>query len=437
MQQPGKGKINVVTLGCSKNLVDSEVLMNQLKMGGWEVVHDSNDTEAKVVIINTCGFIADAKEESVDTIMGFVDAKNKGIIDKVFVMGCLAQRYRNELQDEVPEVDGFFGVSELPAVLHALNTPVFSGCLTTRLLTTPGHYAYLKISEGCSWGCSYCAIPLIRGKHISRTVESLVEEVTILSEKGVKELILIAQDSTYYGMDIYGERRIAQLIDRLSQIKGIEWIRLHYAYPAHFPDDLIATIANNPKVCKYVDLPLQHISDRVLKAMHRGISRSETIALVEKLRQNIPGVAIRTTFLVGHPGEDQEDFDELMSFVDEFRLERVGVFTYSEEEGTYAQQYLADTIPPDEKERRASELMELQRNISFMINHSRVGSIIRVIVDSVEDEMIICRSEFDSPEVDQYVNIHLHGYSQNLKPGDFVNVKIVDADDYDLIGELC
>lgn len=436
MQQRGMKKVNVVTLGCSKNVVDSEVLMNQLKMGGWEVVHDSNDPEAKVVIINTCGFIADAKEESVDTIMGFVDAKSKGIIDRVFVMGCLAQRYRNELQDEIPEVDGFFGVSELPEILHSLNNQVFSECLTTRLLTTPNHYAFLKISEGCSWGCSYCAIPLIRGKHISRTVESLVEEATILSEKGVKELILIAQDSTYYGMDIYGERKIAQLIDRLSQIKGIEWIRLHYAYPAHFPDDLIATIANNPKVCKYVDLPLQHISDRMLKAMHRGISQSETIILVEKLRQKIPGVAIRTTFLVGHPGEEIEDFNELMAFVDNYKLDRVGVFTYSEEEGTYAQQYLPDTIPQAEKEWRATQLMELQRSISLMINQSRVGSMLRVMIDSMEEEAIFCRTEYDSPEVDQNVIIHRNSSSQNVKPGEFVNVKIVEADDYDLIGEL-
>lgn len=428
-------KINIVTLGCSKNIVDSEVLMKQLQLGGWQPVHNSNDLSAKVVIVNTCGFIADAKEESVDTIMGFVDAKNKGAIERIYVMGCLPQRYKEELKIEIPEVDGFFGVSDLPQILRTLNTPYSTSCLNRRFITTPKHYAFLKISEGCNWGCSYCAIPIIRGKYVSRSIESLLDEATSLSEQGVKELIIIAQDSTYYGLDIYGKRMISELLERLSQIDKVEWIRLHYAYPANFPADLMETIKNNPKICKYIDIPFQHISDKVLKLMRRGITKSETVDFVETIRSKIPEICMRTTFLVGHPGETEGDFNELLDFVRKYQFDRVGVFSYSEEEGTYAANNFEDIITSEEKERRATVLMEVQREISLTNNLKKVGSLVKVIVDSAGKDEIIGRTEFDSPEVDQEVLAN-NAKGKNIEVGDFITVKIKSAQEYDVIGEI-
>ncbi|HDP74836.1 MAG TPA: 30S ribosomal protein S12 methylthiotransferase RimO [Bacteroidales bacterium] len=427
-------KVNVVTLGCSKNVVDSEVLMHQLDKGGWEIVHNSNDPSARVVVINTCGFIGDAKEESVETILGFVDAKGKGLIDKIYVMGCLSQRYRNELEAEIPEVDGFFGVSDLPRIVPELNVTYNESEVNRRWLTTPKHYAFLKISEGCNWGCSFCAIPLIRGKHVSRPIESLIDETTKLANQGVKELIVIAQDTTYYGFDIYGERRITQLLNSLSQIDGIEWIRLHYAYPSAFPDDLIAEINSNPKICKYIDIPLQHINTQVLKMMRRGINREQTIDLIEKIRKNIPEIAIRTTFLVGHPGETLEAYNELVDFVKDYQFDRVGAFAYSEEEGTYAAQKFTDSISNEEKTRRVDKLMEIQQMVSLELNQQRVWRTFKVIIDAVEGHYAVCRTEFDSPEVDQEVLVKLNG--NNVKPGEFHTVRIVEAQEYDLFGEF-
>lgn len=427
-------KINIITLGCSKNLVDSEYLMKQLETGGWTVVFDSNDLSAKVVIVNTCGFIADAKEESVFTIVSLVEAKQKGDIDKIFVMGCLSQRYKEDLKKELPEVDGFFGVNEMPEILTALNTNVSEEFLNRRLLTTPKHYAYLKISEGCSWGCSFCAIPLIRGKHVSKSMPELIEQAKWLAQNGVKELILIAQDSTYYGKDIYGERRLPELMEKLSGIEGVEWIRLHYAYPTGFPDELLSVIASEPKVCKYIDIPFQHISDKVLKMMRRGITKEQTLELVKKIRQTIPDVAIRTTLLVGHPGEGEEEFNELVDFVKASRFERLGVFAYSEEEGTHSATY-ADEIPENVKQERVEKLMSIQREVSLENNRRRIGKSLKVIIDREEGEFYVGRSEFDSPEVDQEILID-KSLSRALVPGDFVLCTIENADDYDLYGKV-
>lgn len=428
-------KINIVTLGCSKNIVDSEFLMKQLDFDGWQVVHDSNDISAKVVVINTCGFIADAKEESTDTIIRFVNAKNEGLIDRIYVMGCLSQRYKDELKKEIPEVDGFYGVADLPEILRDLKTKYSEEVSNYRLIQTPKHYAYLKISEGCNWGCSYCTIPLIRGKHVSRTIESLIDEATQLAHDGVKELLVIAQDSTYYGLDIYGKRMLPDLINDLSKIEGIEWIRIHYAYPSNFPLELIDVIKNNPKVCKYIDIPFQHISDSMLKRMRRGITKDETIAFINKLRQEVSDIAIRTTFLVGHPGETEKDFNELIDFVKESQFERVGVFTYSEEEGTHSAINFSDDISPEEKERKSSILMELQREISYNNNMKKIGNTFKVVVDRVDDDYLVCRSEYDSPEVDQEVLIKKNS-KKRVKTGTFINVKITSCDDYDLIGEI-
>lgn len=428
-------KINIVTLGCSKNVVDSEVLMYQLKRNGWQVVHNSNDPSAKVVVINTCGFIGDAKEEAIDTIFDFIKAKNAGVIDKVFVIGCLVERYREELKKDIPEVDGVYGVAELPSILNGLNSQYFEDCTTRRELTTPKHYAYLKISEGCNWGCSYCAIPMIRGKHISRSMESLVEEATILANGGAKELILIAQDLTYYGLDLYKRRTIAELVQKLSQIDGIEWIRLHYAYPAHFPEDLIDVIASNSKVCKYLDIPLQHINSEMLHLMQRGIDREQTIGLVDKLREKIPDIAIRTTFIVGHPGETDEKFDELLKFVSEYKFDRVGVFPYFHEEGTFAGENFSDDIPEEVKQKRADVLMERQMKISLDNNRGKIGKVIRVIIDSVDNDQAICRTQWDSPEVDQEVIVSIPS-GKSLIQGSFINVKVTLAQEYELYAEL-
>ena len=350
-------------------------------------------------------------------------------------MGCLSQRYKDELSAEIPEVDGFYGVNDLPIILKDLKTKYSSEIETSRFLTTPKHYAYLKISEGCNWGCSYCAIPLIRGKHISRSIDSLVEEATLLANDGVKELLVIAQDSTFYGLDLYGKRMLSELLDRLSEINGIEWIRIHYAYPSAFPSDLINTIKNNPKICKYIDIPFQHISDKMLNVMRRGTSKKETVDLVKRLKCEIPSIAIRTTFLVGHPEESEKDFNELVDFVKKYRFDRVGVFTYSEEEGTYSAKTYPDDISEEVKNNRLDIIMELQREISLKNNQSRIGQTFKVIVDRFENQYIIGRTEYDSPEVDQEVIIKKDN-THNIKQGDFIIVRITSCDDYDLIGEI-
>jgi len=426
--------VNVVTLGCSKNIVDSEQVMRQLTGSGFSVVHNSDNlSESSIVLINTCGFIGDAKEESIEMILKFAEAKKNGQVERIYVFGCLSQRYREELTSEIPEVDGFYGVNELKTVIKVLGAEYQQQLLNERELTTPDHYAYLKISEGCSWGCAYCAIPLIRGQHVSRPMEDLIVEAQLLAKKGVKELIVIAQDSTYYGKDIYGKRRIADLLTELSTIDGIEWIRLHYAYPYQFPEELIAAIATNPKICAYLDIPFQHISDTVLTKMRRHISMKETYALIEKLRSGIPNLALRTTLLVGHPGEGVEEFDELCRFVEKVRFDRLGVFPYSEEEGTHGAKNYQDIIPLEEKVRRAGEIMRIQQKIAEELNSQKVGKIIRVIIDSENADFYVGRTEYDSPEVDGEVMVKKG--AKSLFPGEFYEVRITDSLDYDLIGE--
>jgi ribosomal protein S12 methylthiotransferase len=428
-----KKKINVVTLGCSKNVVDSEYLMKQFEADGWSIVFDSNDTSARVVVINTCGFIADAKEESINTILSFTEEKRKGNVDKVFVMGCLSQRYKEDLLVEIPEVDGFFGVNDLPEILNTLNTKLTVSKLNQRFITTPNHYAYLKISEGCSWGCSFCAIPLIRGKHISKSMPELLEQAQFLVNQGVKELILIAQDSTFYGKDIYGSRKLPELVESLSQIDGLEWIRIHYAYPNDFPMDLLKVMASNPKVCKYLDIPFQHISTSVLKLMRRGITKEDTLKLIQSIRSEIPDIALRTTLLVGHPGETENDFNELLQFVKDTKFDRLGVFAYSDEEGTFSSQ-LANDVPEATKQQRVEQVMEVQREISLINNNIRVGKIYKILIDRIENNLLIGRTESDSPEVDQEVIIEIG--NSTLKPGDFTECRITGAEDYDLFGEI-
>jgi ribosomal protein S12 methylthiotransferase len=429
-----KKAINIITLGCSKNVVDSEYLMKQLDAGGWQVTHDSNDSSAKIVVINTCGFIADAQEESIDTILSFIKAKKDGVVDKVFVMGCLSQRFKDDLIAEIPEVDGFFGVGDMPAILRSLDTKISEENYNKRLITTPKHYAYLKISEGCSWGCSFCAIPLIRGKHISKPIPELVEQAQFLVNEGVKELILIAQDSTFYGKDIYGSRKLPELVNELSSINGLEWIRIHYAYPTGFPVDLIKVISENPKVCKYLDIPFQHISNNVLSLMRRGITSTETKELIWSIRQNVPDIAIRTTLLVGHPGETEDDFQELIEFVRTSKFERLGVFAYSEEVGTYSASLL-NSIPEEVKQSRVEEIMEIQRQISLNNNNLKIGNIYKVLIDRREGDYLVGRTEFDSPEVDQEVLINADKNTME-KSGDFTFCKITGANDYDLFGEI-
>jgi ribosomal protein S12 methylthiotransferase len=426
-------QINLITLGCSKNVVDSEKLMARLRRGGYTLLHDSEEASAKIVIINTCGFITDAKEESVNTILSFAAAKRRGDIEKLFVFGCLSERYKNDLRKEIGEVDEFFGVNSMDDILTSIGVPHVPASAGERLLTTPAHYAYLKISEGCNRRCSYCAIPLIRGKHVSTPVEALVSEAKLLAGKGVKELMVVAQDTTFYGVDIYGERRLAALLDALSAVAGIGWIRLHYAYPAQFPDDVIDALRRNHKLCKYLDIPFQHVNDGVLKNMRRGVNRRQTYNLIEKLRERAPGVALRTTLLVGHPGEDEAAFAELMEFVREVKFERLGVFTYSEEEGTYGAKHLKDALPQAEKHQRANALMQLQAEISASLNHAKVGKTFRVMLDRKEGDYYVGRTEFDSPEVDGETLITS---DKPLRSGCFYNVKITSADEFDLYGEI-
>lgn len=428
-----KKKINIVTLGCSKNVVDSEHLMAQLAAAGYELTYDSNSTDAKIVVINTCGFIGDAKEESINTILEFANAKNNGLIERLYVIGCLSERYADELRAEIPEVDSFFGVKDIFAVAAELGAEYRNELRGERMLTTAKHYAYLKISEGCNWGCGYCAIPLIRGKHISVPMEDLIDEARRLAAKGVRELMVIAQDTTYYGMDLYGERRLAQLLRELCRIEGIEWIRLHYAYPTAFPDDVIAVMRDEPKICKYLDMPLQHIADSQLKSMRRGITKAQSYELVEKLRREIPDLVLRTTMLVGYPNESDADFDELIEFVDRVRFERLGVFPYSEEEQTYSATELTDNVDPETKTERVEKIMELQSRISRENNQKRVGSELSVIVDGLQGDFYVARSQYDSPEVDQEILIDSE---QELQIGSFYNVRITEAEEYDLYGEV-
>jgi ribosomal protein S12 methylthiotransferase len=424
-------KINVITLGCSKNLIDSEVMMRQLQ-SDYTIAHDS-DEASDIVIINTCGFINDAKEESIDTILRSVEAKKAGEIQKVFVTGCLSERYKKDLQSEILNVDGFYGVNELPEVLNALEVNYKNELLGERLLTTPQHYAYLKISEGCDRTCSFCAIPLIRGKHISKTIEEIVKESEYLASQGVKEVMLIAQDLTYYGIDIYRKRKIAELVQKISEVEGIEWIRLHYAYPAGFPEDLLDVMKNNPKVCNYLDIPLQHISDTMLKSMKRALGKEATLKLVKKIRKQLPDAAIRTTMIVGYPGETEDDFQQLMDFLQVSNFERLGVFQYSHEEGTTAFP-LKDDVPGKVKQDRADRLMALQQEISFTLNKAKEGKVFSTIIDKKEGEFYIGRTEFDSPEVDNEVLIAADKH--NLTIGEFYNVKITKAEFYDLYGEV-
>lgn len=425
--------INLVTLGCSKNLVDSEKLMGQLEASGFTLMHDSSSTKAKTVVINTCGFIKDAKEESVDTILQFAKAKVKGKIDNLFVIGCLAERYKTDLEKEIPEVNQFFGVNSLPEVLRALGSEFRNDLIGTRKQTTLAHYAYLKVSEGCDRTCAFCAIPLIRGRHISRPVEELVEEAKQLASKGVKELILIAQDLTYYGLDIYKKQEITGLVKELSKIDGIEWIRLHYAYPHKFPEDLIIEIKENPKVCKYLDIPIQHISNNVLLKMRRSSSKEEIVRLMAKLKSEIKDIAIRTTLLTGFPEESEQDFEELKSFIQEARFERLGIFPYSHEENTHAYRQFSDNIPEKTKISRVEELMDLQQDISLQLNLNKVGKTYKIIIDREEADYYIGRTEYDSPEVDNEVLVEK---KVDLEIGTFYNARIINASEYDLFAEI-
>jgi ribosomal protein S12 methylthiotransferase len=425
-------RINVVTMGCSKNLVDSELFLSQMAANGYEVVHDGGVADARMVAINTCGFILDAKEESVNSILEFVAAKNRGEIDKIFVFGCLTERYKDDLIKEIPEVDGFYGKFQVKKMVSDLKAEYRMSLSHQRYQTTPAHYAYLKISEGCDRHCSYCAIPRMTGKHKSVPMEELVAEATVLAAKGVKELLVIAQDLSYYGIDLYKEQRLAGLIQKLSEISGIEWIRLHYAYPTKFPFDLLPVMRENSNVAGYLDIALQHCSDNLLKLMRRNITKAETIALVQRIRKEVPGIHLRTTLLVGHPGETKEDFEELKQFVRDMRFERLGVFPYSHEEDTFAGETYQDTIPQEVKQDRADEIMAIQEEIALEINTQKIGSVMKVLIDRREEEYFVGRTEFDSPEVDGEVLISGKG----LTIGNFYRVKITDAEAFDLYGEV-
>lgn len=424
-------KINIITLGCSKNVVDSEKLLRQISAGGFEVMHDSDDASADTVIINTCGFIRDAKEESIDTILRFVKAREKGELKNLYVMGCLAERYMHELKKEIPEVNKYFGVNNITGVLSEMGLNLRDDLLTDRMLTGPGHYAYLKISEGCDRTCAFCAIPLIRGRYTSRTIENLVSEAAKLAETGVKELILIAQDLCYYGLDLYKRQALPDLVTELLKIESLEWIRLHYLYPANFPFELIPVIKENPRICRYIDMPVQHISDSMLKLMRRSHNREETLFILNTIRKELPDAAIRTTLIAGHPGETEEDFEELKKFISDFRFDRLGVFPYSHEEDTYSYKKYTDEVPEEVKESRAAGLMEIQQGISAGLNQSKTGKIFKTIIDRKEGNYFIGRTEHDSPEVDNEVLI---SSEKSIIPGQFYNIKITEATEFDLYG---
>jgi len=428
-----KNKVNVITLGCSKNLFDSEITMTQLQANGFEVEHEAKQDDSEIVIINTCGFIDNAKEESVNTILRYAEAKKDGQVDKLYVTGCLSERYKEGLEDEIKEVDAFFGTRDLPKLLKTLKADYKHELIGERVITTPSHYAFLKISEGCDRKCSFCAIPLMRGNHVSTSIEDLVIQAKNLAKQGVKELILIAQELTFYGLDIYGERKLPQLLEELSKVDGIEWIRLHYAYPTGFPMEIIHEMKNNPKVCNYLDIPLQHASNNMLKAMKRGATREKTTKLINDVRELIPDIAVRTTFIVGFPGETRADIEEMKEWVIEMQFDRLGVFTYSHEEDTTAFT-LEDDVADEEKQSRAQEVMDVQQEISLSLNQKKIGKTFKVLFDRVEGDYFVGRTEYDSPDVDNEVLVSKE--NNYIRIGDFANVKIIDADDFDLYGEV-
>ena len=427
-----KNKINVITLGCSKNVYDSEVLMGQLRANGKEVTHEAIKDEGNIIVINTCGFIDNAKEESVNTILEYAEKKEQGLVDKVFVTGCLSERYRPDLEKEIPNIDQFFGTTELPLLLKALGADYKHELIGERLTTTPKNYAYLKIAEGCDRPCSFCAIPLMRGKHKSTPIEHLVIEAEKLAKNGVKELILIAQDLTYYGLDLYKKRNLAELLEALVKVEGIEWIRLHYAFPTGFPMDVLELMKREPKICNYLDIPLQHISDSILKSMRRGTTQEKTTNLIQEFRTLVPEMTIRTTLIVGYPGETEEDFNILKNWVEEMRFERLGCFTYSHEENTHAY-LLEDDVPEEVKQDRAAQIMDIQAQISWELNQEKIGQTFKCVIDRKEGEHFVGRTEFDSPDVDNEVLIDASKFY--LKTGDFVNLKIIDATEFDLYAE--
>ena len=429
-----RNTIDIITLGCSKNLVDSEKLMRQLEANGYKVTHDSPNPQGEIAVINTCGFIGDAKEESINMILEFCEAKEEGRLKKLYVMGCLSERYLKELEVEIPQVDKFYGKFNWNELLADLGKEFHDEMAIERTLTTPKHYAYLKISEGCDRSCAYCAIPIITGKHVSRPMEEIIDEVKLLVSKGVKEFQIIAQELTYYGVDLYKSQKLPELIEKIAQVPGVEWIRLHYAYPTHFPEDLFRVMRENDNVCKYMDIALQHISDNMLTRMRRNVSKSETYDLIEKFRREVPGIHLRTTLMVGFPGETEEDFAELKEFVQKARFDRMGAFAYSEEEGTYAAETYEDSIPQEVKQTRLDELMALQQEISADLSHAKIGQEFKVIIDRKEGEYYIGRTQFDSPEVDPEVLIKADG--KRLFSGRFYQVRITNADDFDLFGEV-
>jgi ribosomal protein S12 methylthiotransferase len=429
-----KNKVNVVTLGCSKNLVDSEVLMGQLKANKFEVEHESEDTDHQIVIINTCGFVDNAKQESIDTILRYVDAKNAGEVEKVYVTGCLSERYKGDLEKEIPDVDAYFGTRDLPRLLKTLKADYKHELVGERLLTTPNHYAYFKISEGCDRPCSFCAIPLMRGGHISVPIEELVSRAKSLASKGTRELLLIAQDLTYYGLDLYKKRELAKLLEAVANVEGVDWIRLHYAFPSGFPMEVLDVMKKYDNVCKYLDMPLQHISDNMLKSMRRGITKQKTIDIVNEIRDKVPGIALRTTLIAGYPGETEKDHEEMLKWVEETKFERLGIFTYSHEENTHAH-LLKDDVSEKVKKQRADAVMKLQQEISYNLNQEKIGKTYKTLIDRKEGPYYIGRSEFDSPDVDNEVLVKASD-DIHLRFGDFVNVKINEANDFDLFGEL-
>jgi ribosomal protein S12 methylthiotransferase len=432
MKTKKQSKVNIITLGCSKNMVDSEVMSGQLAANDFDVVHENAKLDHNIVIVNTCGFIDKAKEESINTILDQVDLKKKGKLDKVYVTGCLSERYKNNLEEEIPEVDAFFGTMDLPRLLSTLNADYKAELVGERLLSTPSHYAYMKISEGCNRTCSFCAIPLMRGEHRSKSMEELISEAERLVKMGVKEIMLIAQELTYYGLDLYKKRMLPELLKSLAKVEGIEWIRLHYAYPSKFPLEIIDVMKEEPKICNYLDMPLQHASDRMLKAMKRQITQQEMKDLIAEIRSRIPGICLRTTLIAGFPGETEEDVEEMKKFLEEMQFDRVGVFTYSHEEDTSAYD-LKDELTQEEKESRAQEIIAFQQDISFEKNQEKIGQTLKVLIDKKEAGRYIGRTEFDSVEVDNEVIVHS---KKTLKPGDFVMVNITKAYDYDLEGEI-
>ena len=429
-----RNTIDIITLGCSKNLVDSEKLIRQLEANGYKVTHDSPKPQGEIAVINTCGFIGDAKEESINMILEFCEAKEEGKLKKLYVMGCLSERYLKELEVEIPQVDKFYGKFNWNELLADLGKAYQPEIAIERTLTTPKHYAYLKISEGCDRSCAYCAIPIITGKHNSRPMEEIIDEVKLLVSQGVKEFQVIAQELTYYGVDLYKSQKLPELIEKIAQVPGVEWIRLHYAYPTHFPEDLFRVMRENDNVCKYMDIALQHISDNMLSKMRRNVSKAETYALIEKFRKEVPGIHLRTTLMVGFPGETEEDFEELKEFVQKARFDRMGAFAYSEEEGTYAGQNYEDNIPQEIKQARLDELMAIQQGISAELSQAKIGQESKVMIDRKEGEYYIGRTQFDSPEVDPEVLIKADG--KRLLSGHFYRVLITDADDFDLYGKL-